>query len=110
MCAVLRVHGVPVAQDDVPRARLQAPRAAVVASHPVWSRSGEQAFRLVTGSVRCTATIGGAKAAVKAALAAGRATCTITTPKSARRKALRGTIVTTSGGLRLVKSFTATLR
>lgn len=83
---------------------------ALVASHRVWLRSGspatfERATPLGFGSVRCTAAIASARVTATGALRSGVAVCTTRIPKGARGKTLRGTIVTTSGGLVLTKTY-----
>lgn len=82
----------------------------LVASHPVWMRSGnpasfERATPLGFGSVRCTAAIASAKVKAVGSLRSGSAVCTTRIPKDARGKVLRGTIETTSGGLVLTKTY-----
>lgn len=87
----------------------------LTASHPVWLRSGnpgdfERATPVGFGEVRCAATIGGAKAPVTGTLRSGTAVCTVRIPKASAGKTLRGTIVTTSGGLSLTKTYVKRIR
>lgn len=82
----------------------------LVASHPVWIRSGnpasfERATPLGFGSVRCTAAIARDKVKAVGSLRSGTAVCTTRIPTDARGKVLRGTIVTASGGLVLTKTY-----
>lgn len=100
---------VAVGRTPAGGVKLKPPRpmagVTVVAAMSVWSRTDQETFPLDTGSVSCTAVIGKAKLPARGALSAGRATCTMKTPKTAKGKTLKGTMTASAGGAQLTRSF-----
>jgi hypothetical protein len=81
--------------------------STLTASIPVWVYAEAGNYPLSQGSVSCAARIASAKAPAKGTLDGGRASCAVRIGKGASGKSLRGTILVTSAGLRVVKAFSA---
>jgi hypothetical protein len=97
-------------------------RASDVAASPARPVAGKQ-FNVSTavtrtdtrvlvrsGSITCTARIGGTPIRARGGFSAGRARCTMTVPSSARGKMLRGTLTVRVEGVSVRKSYSFRVR